>query len=1336
MNSCIFAMKKSLIAIIILFCASYVFGGIHNEMKFKQIGLAQGLSHARVSAIAQDTLGYIWIATPDGLNRYDGYTFRVYRNESDNPNSLPSNFLTGIDYDGNGDLWVFGSSHLSRYDAAADNFQNYKIEEGLTIAGISPLDNGTILVGTSSGLYSFFPASGTFGNGYESANFDKPIISMSRNGDNVYISAGTEGLYKLNIHDKSVYKIPLDNVKYVASTLPDGDTLFVATEGNGLFRLAIATGEILNHYRADGPEGLGSNYVRSMAIDSQKRLWVGTFTGLDILNAERKKFRHFDTKSGNLSNLSHDSVRRIFADRTGGIWLGTYFGGLNYYHPLRNQFQTLRHSLGHPSLNDNVVGKLVEDSDKTIWIATNRGGINHYDPADGSFSHFTMQDGLGSNDVKAIYIDSSNDRIYIGSHLGGVNILDKRTGKITSVATSPGNIYDIIPALKPNHLWFATLDRLVLFNKNTGTSTSLSSNGLKRITDLYRDSKGNLWIAGEDGVSSFVENSDGVIELNTLIPAEINNYRKPVNNVYQSRDGVNVYLSTNEGIIKFNHNAGTIEHITVDQGLPNNIVYGVLEDANGNLWCSTNGGLAFMSTSTGNIRTYSSFDGLQSNQFNPKSFLRSSSGYMYFGGINGLSYFNPSILESNPYAPAPIISRLRLFNSPVMPNDETGLLSRAITQTKKLTFNPDQTVFTLDFTVCNYVAGSHNTFAYMLQGLEHQWNYVEGAGSVTYSNLPPGKYNFLLKAANNDGVWSKDVTSLEIVILPKWYERWWAHLIFALLALCVIGLGVTYLWRRKERRERERLDKIDRERQNQLNEMKVRFFINMSHELRTPLTLILLPVQELLQKAVDKQTVRKLTLVKNNAERILHIVNQLLDYRRAEMGMFKLKTEPVNVNNLIQKIFANYEYQAQRRGIDYRLDRTLPDSLYSVDPQYIELICNNLISNAFKYTPKGQSIHVSLSQGGSPEHPSLIISVVDTGCGIAPEKLPNIFNRFYMVDERNSGSGIGLSLVKRLVELHHGSISVDSELGRGTSFTVEIPVGSAEYSADEKAEPAPEQSHLISDTQISIPEIESPATEVFEDVESCASDKDTILVVDDNTDILKYICEGLSAEFNVIPAVDGSKAIEILGTQNVDLILTDVMMPDVDGIHLCRSIKRNLRTSHIPVIMLSAKNDVLDQLDGLKVGADDYIAKPFSMDVLVSKIRNQLRTRRLAIRHFTESAEIKPENLALNPLDEEFLTKAVAIMEKHLDDSEFSTDAFAAEMCMSRSNLHLKMKALTGESTNEFIRRFRMNRAMELLRSGRYNISQVSIMVGFGTPSYFTTTFKKFFGELPSAYVN
>lgn len=1326
-------MKKHISFVLAAICLTVCYAA-RTDLKFQRIGLQQGLSHSTITAMGQDRQGYIWIGTPDGLNRFDGYAFRVYRHNPANAGTPAYNDVRTIRFAPDGTLWVAGINALSRYDAVNDRFTNYTVPDKAELNDVLVLDDGHLLAGTDKGLYTFDTATGKFTPGYEGHPFTSAITSLCLADGDVYI-AGSGRLSKLDPASGHISPINLGKTVAAGQMLDDGRYLYITTEGDGLLCLDTGNGH-LRTYRAGGPEGLRSDYVRSIARDTNGRLWVGTFSGLDILDAKRQHFSHYDNDPYSEESLSHSSVRRIFADRQGGMWLGTYFGGLNYYHPLRNQFQTMRHSPVRPSLNDNIIGAMLEDSRHNIWIATNRGGVNVYNPQNDTFRYFTTSNGLGSDDVKAFYYDEAAGKVYVGSHLGGMNVITPTSGAVATAPNAPSNVYDILPSRRPGALWLAAINALVLYDVAGGISTAVPSNGLCHITDLYRDTRGRLWVSGEDGMAVFDEHPDGSLSPAKGIPESIGNYRRQVNNVYMSRDGHTYYISTNEGLMRYDSSNGKITRYTTAQGMPNDMVYGVLEDANGRLWCSTNYGLALINPADGHIVSYNTTDGLQSNQFSLKSFLKSSDGYMYFGGINGLSYFNPSVLKSNPYTPAPMISGLKLFNRRVTVGDETGLLPQSISETHKITLSPEQSVLTIDFTVCNYVAGEHNTFSYKLDGFDKQWITTDGAHSVTYSNLPPGDYRFMLRAANNDGVWSKETTSIGITVLPHWYQRWWVQTFFILLITAAAAMALLSYLRRRERMRHEQMEHLNAQREKELNEMKVRFFINMSHELRTPLTLMLLPIQELLQRATDRKTVQRLNLVKNNTENILHIVNQLLDYRRAEMGMFRLQTRQVKVSTLIHTIFHNYEFQASRRDITYRFNSSLPDEPVMCDPQYIELICNNLISNAFKYTPKGQSITVSVASGGTEDAPKMVITVADTGCGIPADKLPEIFTRFYKVDDRANGSGIGLSLVKRLVELHHGTISVDSKLGEGTTFTVEIPVNAAAYTAaetlsDSASQPLPPTD--VNPAPLAIPEPEEGIDDTAEAAQATDDARETVMVVDDNPDILKYICEALSEHYNVLPAANGAKAIETLSSNTVDLIITDIMMPDIDGVQLCRTVKRNLRTSHIPVIMLSAKSDTNDFLGGLKVGADDYIAKPFSLDILSQKVRNLLHTRRQTIRHFTDLADDKKTDVpALNPLDEEFIKKALDTMEKYVDDSEFTTDRFAAEMCMSRSNLHLKMKALTGESTNEFMRRFRMRRAMDLLKSGRYTISQVSAMVGYGTPSYFATSFKKFFGDLPS----
>ena len=529
------------------------------------------------------------------------------------------------------------------------------------------------------------------------------------------------------------------------------------------------------------------------------------------------------------------------------------------------------------------------------------------------------------------------------------------------------------------------------------------------------------------------------------------------------------------------------------------------------------------------------------------------------------------------------------------------------------------------------------------------------------------------------------------------------------------------------------MERVDKERQKEMNEMKLRFFINISHELRTPLTLILAPVQEMMDKVSDRWLHKQLEHVQKNTNRLLHLVNQLMDYRRAELGVFNLKVRPNPIHNVIKKDFLFYERLAERKQITYNFNSNTEGREILCDPDYLELIVNNLLSNAFKYTDEGKSITVTLQE----ENRELLLQVKDTGNGIPIDKQGKIFERFYQIDNEHLGSGIGLSLVQRLVDLHHGRIELESREGVGSTFTVYLPTEESVYLPEERqaaSEPVEEQRvYTTNDRNMYV--IDTETKEVAEETpEKEGQRKENILIVEDNADIRQYLSEELGKSYHILTAENGEEALSIVKEQEIDLILTDVMMPVMDGLQLCKQIKQNLRTCHIPVIILSAKTDLKEQLEGLQVGADDYIPKPFSMAVVTAKIKNLFRTRHRAIEHYSNSLEVEPEKVALNPMDEELLKKAIAIMEKHMDNVEFSTDEFAREMCMSRSNLHIKMKALTGESTNDFIRKMRFNQATKLLKEGRYTVAEISGMVGFNTPSYFATSFKKYFGCLPSEY--
>ena len=1345
-------LKKIVIYLFFLCLGMHsAFSETPEQITFSYISINEGLSQSTVFSIDQDKRGNMWFATYDGVNKYDGYAFTVYQHNEDDPNSIANDISRIVKTDSQGRVWIGTRDGLSRYDEEKDIFQNFFYEKNgkhLQVNGIEEISPEQLLISTPEGLIMFDIKESKFRDDSFSTAMHKTIAStLYRQDDQIYIGTSTDGLYTYSITQKTFEKvIPILGTKQIQAILQQSPTrIWVATEGAGLFLINPKTKEIKNYLHSpSNPKSISSNYIRSLAMDSQNRLWIGTFNDLNIYHEGTDSFASYSSNPVENGSLSQRSVRSIFMDSQGGMWLGTYFGGLNYYHPIRNRFKNIRNIPYKNSLSDNVVSCIVEDKDKNLWIGTNDGGLNLYNPITQRFTSYTLQEdesarGIGSNNIKAVYVDEKKSLVYIGTHAGGLSILHRNSGQVENFNQRNSqlvneNVYAILPDGEGN-LWLGTLSALVRFNPEQRSFTTIEKEKdgtpvvSKQITTLFRDSHKRLWIGGEEGLSVFKQ--EGLdIQKASILP--VSNVTKLFTNcIYEASNGV-IWVGTREGFYCFNEKDKQIKRYNTTNGLPNNVVYGILEDSFGRLWLSTNRGISCFNPETEKFRNFTESDGLQSNQFNTASYCRTSVGQMYFGGINGITTFRPELLLDNPYTPPVVITKLQLFNKVVRPDDETGILTKNISETKSITLKSWQTAFSIEFVVSNYISGQHNTFAYKLEGYDKEWYYLTDSRTVSYSNLPQGTYQFLVKAANSDGKWNPIPTALEIIVLPIWYKTWWALLIFFATFAGFITFVFRFFWMRKSMEAQLEIERRDKEHQEEINQMKMRFFINISHELRTPLTLILTPLQEIINKISDRWTRNQLEYIQRNANRLLHLVNQLMDYRRAELGVFELKAKKGNAHQLIQDNFLFYDKLARHKKITYTLHSELEDKEVLFDANYLELIVNNLLSNAFKYTESGQSITVTLKE----ENGWLLLQVSDTGIGIPINKQGKIFERFYQIESEHVGSGIGLSLVQRLIELHHGRIELDSEENKGSTFSVYLPQDLSVYKPSELASnnEQNEEEQVYSTNSKAMYFIDTEKVE-NESVESGDKKRGTILIVEDNNEIRRYLNNGLADLFNTLEAGNGEEALEKLKDNEVGVIVTDVMMPVMDGIKLCKNVKQNIRTCHIPVIILSAKTDIKDQMEGLQMGADDYIPKPFSLAILTTKIQNMMRTRRRMLDKYAKSLEVEPEKITFNAMDEALLKRAMAIVEKNMDNIEFSTDEFAREMNMSRSNLHLKLKAITGESTIDFIRKIRFNEAAKLLKDGRYTVAEVSTMVGFNTPSYFATSFKKYFGCLPTEYI-
>lgn len=1313
--------------------------GKNTEFSFSTITIDDGLSNNTVFDIIQDIKGNIWVATADGLNKYDGYRLTTYRHDLEEANSLLSSNIRTLNLFKN-KILIGTNIGLSVYDTQFNTFSNYNLGE--QVNAIVANSDSTFILLTWSKIIEF--------DGHEMkvlfedshAAFQSAAMSK---GD---LLVGTRGgLFRFNLVSRSMVSVDeIFEKKFIQSILVTSDNIWVASEGFGLYEIEKSGKINLYEYNPGKPNSLSSNHIRSIRVDSQNRLWIGTFNGLDILDLNTRKIARYSSSDVSVNSLSQNSVRAIFNDNQGGVWLGTFYGGLNYYHPLQNQFSRIKHIPYSNSLSDNVVSSIVEDESGIMWIGTNEAGLNKYNPKTKHFTYYRKgksENQLLSNNIKAIW--TTPEYCYIGSHGGGLARLDKKSDKIKrfhrfNSDIISDNVYSIQEDSQRGVLWLATLNGLTSFDPKKeefiplskyqpwGDVTDIQSLTSGQIYVLFIDSKHRLWIGADSGAYSYSFDKN----LITHYDIDTRQQNSRINTFYEDHLG-HIWIGSAAGLRLLNEDNQTFKTYTTREGLPNNNVLGILEDSFNRLWISTNHGLACFSLANEKIRVYTYLDGIASDQFTPYAHCKTAKGDLYFGGIEGITYFTPEEIKDNPFSPQPVINSLKVFSKEVLPNDETGILTQDISFTKELTLGPSQNSFTLSFSVPNFLSAQHSVFLYKLEGFDSGWIEMKDPHPISYSNLPPGRYTLYLKAGNGEEKWNNNPTQLIINIQPVW----WKTVYFKLFVFLFLG-GLTYLlWRflhnRQELRNQLKIERLEKKQKEQINQMKLGFFINISHEFRTPLTLIISPLEELLQRTTDKWSINQIKVMQRNANKLLYLVNQLLDYRQAELGVFALKVKKHNPSEQIKSIMDMYNRLAEQKQINFNYFNAIPDeAVVLYDTSYLELILSNLLSNAFKFTPNQGKITIRTMVDAD----KFTLQVIDTGSGVSEEAIKHIFERFYQSNNKSKGTGIGLSVVKRLIDLHHGTIEVKSEPNQGTEFTISIPQDESLYRDEEflKDQEVEKKYTLTSEV---VDHIDVDATEEDLDTKEDELEKDrpTILIVEDDTDVRNYLVQNLKDTANVLSSDNGLDPIDIVRENEIDLVISDVMLPGQDGFKLCKSLKQSIKTSHIPVILLTAKTTAEDQMEGLMAGADDYIVKPFRISLLKMKIENRLKQKMRMLEYYSDNMEIEPSEVTFNEMDREFLEKAKEIVEQNLDNVEFQVDDFCEAMAMSRSNLHLKMKAITGESTIEFIRKIRFNAACKMLQDGRYSVAEVSAMVGFNTPSYFTTSFKKYFGILPTDYM-
>jgi signal transduction histidine kinase/DNA-binding response OmpR family regulator len=855
--------------------------------------------------------------------------------------------------------------------------------------------------------------------------------------------------------------------------------------------------------------------------------------------------------------------------------------------------------------------------------------------------------------------------------------------------------------------------------------------GTLRIQHIFESRKNELWIGTHHGLYKYIHNRE-TFKRYLHDPNDSNSLSSSnIGYICEDKDGI-LWLGTLGGLNRFDPKSDTFTHYTKEDGLPSNRVQGILEDKDNNaLWLSTYEGISRFDLSTKEFRNFDASHGLTGKRLTG-SVLETKNGEFLFGGSNGLNIFHPDDLLSNLEPPDLIISDFKIFNISVPVGDDSPL-QKPIYQTEKIVLASDEHDISFDFLTTHYVDPSQNEYAYMLENYENEWRYVGNTNSAIYPNLPPGEYIFRVKAANNIGVWNEEGVSIKIIILPPWWATTWAYIVYAIVFFIIIYFTWKIQLKRIRIKHNYEMTKFEAEKMREVDEMKSRFFANLSHEFRTPLTLIFGPAKDIMENSDDKKAKQNAGMIKRNASRLYKLVNQLLDLSKLEAGKLKLEASEYDIIPFLKGVVLSFSSLAERQRITLRfntIEKTL--SIY-VDKDKVEKIVNNLLSNAFQFTPEGGEIDFTIEKLVE----EIEIKIADNGIGIPKEKMNKIFNRFYQLDgshtREGEGTGIGLALTKELVELHKGKIMVESKEGEGSIFTVLLPLGKKHLKPEEIVEKDVEEEELetIEEVEfISEPEMikEKTDIDVLIDVE-----KPLLLIVEDNSDVRKYIISHLEEDYRIQEAVDGKDGLSQASNHIPDLIISDVMMPNLDGFELCNKLKTNEKTSHIPVIILTAKATSQDKIEGYETGADDYIMKPFEAGELKARIKNLIEMRRKLQEKFSSDDFIIPKELS--SIDERFLNKVLNAINDHISEEKFSIEDLGNEVAMSRKHLHRKLKALTNKSPSQFIRSIRLSKARMLIKEKKGTISEISFMVGFSTPIYFNKCFKEEFGYSPGEVI-
>lgn len=1314
----------------------------------EQIGLEKGLSNSAVRSFCQDKNGFVWIGTNDGLNRYDGSEFKVFRHRDNDTSSLIHNWINVIAEDTEANVWIGTHGGVSVYNSVTGTFSTlmYRAKEGAPLTRFTAdtydivFDKvGNAYVRITDGQIVMF-SSGNFNSGHVINRMSSKISAICKGPDNnLWAVVETKGIYKYNLQNKAfqfVSGAPL----WVSRMLVAKDVLWLSGI-DGIYRYSILTNRVDAHYGQ--AEGLSSNRI-SAIMTTRSKLFVATDGGgINILDPETGKFSYLQAGDTRTS-LSSNAVLALYRDKQHRVWIGTYRGGINIIDPQRSNFKTIAHEPGNAnSLTNNFVLAICQPDTTHLWIGTDGGGASLLDRRTNSFKNFVHRPhdaaSIGGNFITSIRKDYKGD-VWMATYDGGLSKYLPGSGTFAQyeawVDDKPisNATFWLLYEDRSKQLWTGALQRgLFKFNR-TNQHFELFDSKLNDMLVLYQDRSGQLWGGGWATLIKI----DALHQQHERIAAG-----HAVRAIWEDDKGY-LWLGSEGGLMQFDKTSKrVIKKYTTADGLANEHIMNMVPDGQQGLWLSTYYGLSRFDLRTHTFRTYTTADGLSERQFNYNAGLGLSGGEIAFGGTSGLTLFNPQKVSRNRATPELVFTNLSINNtaSEKLPAFITGRQPGKITE---VTVPYDQAIFTFNFTAIDFPYSDHIDYRYRMLERDAAWTECGTAHSASYARLEPGNYTFQVNCTSPNGHWNNSIISLHIVVLPPWYRTWWATIIFLGITVGLVYGFFSYRIRQTRMtyeimlaRENEKRQKAIQEKERQIHSNRLEFFTSISHEFRTPLSLIINPVKDMLMREHHDDK-KELNIIHRNARRLLSLVDQLLLFRKADSGLGQMSVIPLDMRELCNDIFQCFIQQAKTNGIDYVFVADDAPLLMYGDREKLEIILFNLISNALKFTPPGGRIALELYDDQSGE---ISIKVSDTGCGIAPEEGERLFEQFYQSRSGGrpvkAGFGIGLYLSHQFAVKHGGALSYQSEVGKGTTFELILKKGKAHFDPDQISEDAIAESPILEELMADAlaDDQQEPVykEETFKTAE-VFSERKVILVVDDDNDMRAYIRSIFSAQYIVHDAADGETAMLMVKEKTPDLVISDVMMSGMSGIDLCSWLKNDPTYSYIPVILLTASASSENRLKGLDGGADDYLSKPFEKELLKTRVNNLLAIRDNLRTYFYNEITLQSNSVNISEEYKQFLQKCMEVIEKHLTDPQFSIGILASEIGMSHSNLYRKVKSMSGYTVNAFIRLIRLRKAAELLINSGYNINQVAAETGFNDIKYFRTQFSKLFGMAPSEF--